>query len=70
MDNDDDRVSLLDLDGVFLALSRLGRGNSIGRIPSFSLCDLVRSCDGIYCKVTLPWDNSDCSSDIEIPWSL
>jgi len=70
MDIDDDGVSLLDSDGVFLALFRLGRGNFTGGIPSFSLFVLVSGCDGMYCEVTLPWDNSDYSWDIENPCSL
>jgi len=67
MDDDDERVSLSDPSGVFLTLLLLGRGNSIGSIPSFSLYSLVRGWEGMNCKVTLPWDNSDFCGDIENP---
>ena len=41
MDDDNERVSLSDPLGDFLALFLVGRGNSVGWIPSFSLCNLV-----------------------------
>jgi len=41
-DDDDERVSLSDPLGDFLALFLLGRGNSVALIPNFSLCNLVR----------------------------
>ena len=70
MDDDDERVSLSDPLGDFLALFLVGRGNSIGSIPNFSLCNLVRGWEGLHCKVTLPWDISDFYGDMENPWSL
>ena len=42
MDDDDERVSLSNPLGEFLALFLLGRGNSVGSIPIFSLYNLVR----------------------------
>ena len=42
MDDDDEIISLLDPLGDFLALFLLGRGNSVGSIPNFSLYNLVR----------------------------
>ena len=37
MDDDDEIVSLSNPLGDFLALSLVGRGNSVGSIPKFSL---------------------------------
>lgn len=54
MDDDDERVSHLDPSGDFLALFLLGRGNSVDSIPCFSLCNMVRGWEGMYCEVTLP----------------
>ena len=48
MDDDDERISLLDSDGVILALLRLVRGHPTGGITSFSLFALVSGCGGIY----------------------
>jgi len=42
MDDDDERVSLSDPLGNFLALFLVGRGNSVGSIPIFSLFNLVK----------------------------
>jgi hypothetical protein len=42
MDDDDERVSLSDPLGDFLALFLLGRGSSVGQTPNFSLFSLVR----------------------------
>ena len=42
MDDVDERVSLSDPLGDFLALLLLGRGNSVGRTLNFSLFNLVR----------------------------
>ena len=42
MDEVDERVSLSDSGGVFLALFLVGRGNSVGCMPNFSLSNLVR----------------------------
>ena len=70
MDDDDERVSLSDPSGSFLALFLLRRGNFVGSIPRFSLYNLVRGWEGMYCEVTLPWDNSYFRGDIENPWSL
>lgn len=42
MDEVDERVSLSDSGGVFLALFLEGRGNSLGLMPIFSLFNLVR----------------------------
>lgn len=41
VDESDDRTSLRDSAGVCIAFLRLGKGNSIGEIPSFSLYALV-----------------------------
>jgi len=41
INDEDDKVSLRDFDAVFLALFQLGRGNSTGGIPSFSLFSFV-----------------------------
>ena len=38
----DERVSLSDSCGFFLALFLVGRGNSVGWMPNFSLFNLVR----------------------------
>jgi len=54
MDGDDERVSLSDPSGVFLALFLFNRGNVVGSIPRFSLCNLVRGWEGMYYEVTLP----------------
>ena len=70
MDDDDERVSLSDPLGDFLALFLVGRGNSVGWMPSFSLCDLVRGWAGLYCEVTLPWDLLDLWGEIENCWTL
>ena len=70
MNEDDERTSLWDSDGVFLALFRLGRGNSNKGIPNFSLCALVNRWDGMNWEVTLSWDNLDCPWDSEIPCNL
>ena len=42
MDVVDERVSLSDPLGDFLALFLLGRGSSVGSIPNFSLCNMVK----------------------------
>ena len=42
MDEVDERVSLSDSGGVFLALFLVGRGSSLGLMPNFSLFNLVR----------------------------
>ena len=68
MDDDDERVSLLDPLGDFLALFLVGRGNSVGWMLIFSLCNLVRGWAGLYCEVTLPWDLSDLWGDIKNRW--
>ena len=44
---DDERTSMWDSDGVFLASLWLGKGNSNRGIPRFSLCDLVNRWDGV-----------------------
>ena len=67
---DDEKASLSDSLSVFLALLLLGRGNYVGSTPRFLLCNLVRGWEGMYCEVTLPWDNLDFSGDIESLWSL
>ena len=41
MDEVDERVSLSDSGGVFLALFLVGRGNLVGWMPNFSLFNLV-----------------------------
>lgn len=70
MDDDDERVSLSDPLGDFLALFLVGRGNLVGWTPNFSLFNLVRGWVGLYCEVMLPWDLSDLWWDIENRWSL
>jgi len=42
MDDDDERVSLSNPLGDFLALFLVARGNSAGSIPNFYLFNLVR----------------------------
>ena len=51
MDEGDDKTSLLDSDGVFLAFFQLGRGNLNKGIPNFSLCALVNDRDGVILEV-------------------
>ena len=67
---DDERTLLWALYCGFLFFLRFGRGNSNGGIPNFSLCDLVNLWEEGNWEVTLAWDNSDSSWDIEIPCSL
>ena len=63
-------VELTDSDWVFLVLTLLGKGNSLGEIPSFSLWSLVRGFKETNFEVTLPSDISDSSRDNENPFNL
>ena len=63
-------VELTDSDWVFLVLTLLGKGNSFGEIPSFSLWSLVRGFEETNFELTLPSDISDSSRDNENPFNL
>ena len=70
LDEDGDKISLWDSIDDSLSFLRLGKRNSTGGIPNFSLCALVNHLFRVKWEVTLPWENSNSSWDKEIPCNL
>ena len=65
MEDVNESSSLSDCLVCFLALFLSGKGNWMGSIPSFPLCNLVSGWDRLNCEVVLLCDNSDFCGEIE-----